>query len=138
MPVTSFSSVSDQQPLPSPPATKEQEGEKQPLGPDKPPLSPDKPPLSPDKQPQSPTAIKLPPVAAGVTVPSQHEKNAEGPLSPKQKVSFTAKLVENDSKDEDEDDDASDLDTDDDDDDDGVDKIYVYLFVFIVCMLFFM
>lgn len=75
----------------------------------------------------SPVA-KQPPAVAAVDVPSQQEGNVEGPLSPKQKSSFTAKLVENDSKEEE--DDESDSDTDDDDDDGIVH--YSYL----LCKLF--
>ena len=55
--------------------------------------------------------------------------NAEAPLSPKQKASFTANLVENESKEEEEDD-ETDSDTDDDDDEDGVHRKKLVILIF--------
>ena len=81
----------------------------------------------------SPAATKPPPPLPPIDIPSKQEGTTEGPLSSKQKAFFTAKLIENDSKEE-EDEDVSDSDTDDDD---GVDKncfiiINCYIFLFVV------
>ena len=70
----------------------------------------------------SPVTTQQQPSVTAVNAPSQQEQNAEVPLSPRQKASFTAKLVEDDSKEEEEEEDVSDLDSDDDDDEDGVNK----------------
>jgi len=114
-----FSSVADQQKqtqqsLPSSPTTQE--------------------PKKEEKQPLSPVATQQQPTAAAVNAPSQQVGNAEVPLSPRQKASFTAKLVEDETKEEEED--VSDLDTDDDDDDDGVNKKQFYLYMLIVFIIF--